>query len=166
MQDLLKRSRAYISQEPQRTNRKHHPDSHGKARAYDPRGDCNRDDGRDRNHDHKDIQDRSPTLVTPRKKTETFKLTSRSKKNDGSNWFIDGEGINRAIMKREIYNLLGPEYYSRAETHNSVYGYIVEDNRPFTSDMMEHLRAWSKYIQKNFMKGYHVAIKGFHQENL
>lgn len=136
----MERSRANNSQELQRTGRNHHTESRGQARAYSPRG--------DRDRDPKHTQDWSRTIAIAPARKEAVRSPTRRMPRGRNNRFIDGEGIHREVIQREICKLLGPEASFRPATVNGVTGYMLDAFKPFTPEMLENLRALSEeYIR-------------------
>lgn len=81
------------------------------------RGDRDRDDRRDRDRDRRRVDDRDQRREPARSEREPPRATRGG--GDGLNeFFIDGEGIHREVMQREICKYLGPEAYSRPAAYN------------------------------------------------
>ncbi len=72
------------------------------------RPDRDRDQVRDRDRD-RDRPRRERDPVRDRPERESARLNE---------FFVNGEGIHREVMQREICKYLGPEAYSRPGTHN------------------------------------------------
>lgn len=78
------------------------------------RADRDRDQVRDRERDReRPRRDRDPRdardPVRDRPERESARLNE---------FFVDGDGIHREVMQREICKYLGPEAYSRPGSHN------------------------------------------------
>ncbi len=83
--------------------------AHRVDRDREPGRDPGRDLGRDRERDRPargDRERREPIRDRPREPTGL------------NEFFVDGEGIHRDVMQREICKYLGPEAYSRPGTYN------------------------------------------------
>lgn len=83
------------------------------------RGDRDRDDRRDRDRDRRRGDDRD-TRREPVREREAPR-PSRGGGDSLNEFFIDGEGIHREVMQREICKYLGPEAYSRPGAYNVRY---------------------------------------------
>ena len=82
------------------------------------RSERDRDDRRDRERDRRRTDDREIRREPARSEREVPR-PSRGGGGDGLNeFFIDGEGIHREVMQREICKYLGPEAYSRPGAYN------------------------------------------------
>ena len=69
-----------------------------------------RDQGRDRDRDR---------LPRGENRDRREPARDRNREPSGLNeFFVDGEGIHRDVMQREICKYLGPEAYSRPGTYN------------------------------------------------
>lgn len=83
------------------------------------RGDRDRDDRRDRDRERRRADDRDPRREPARPEREPARTARAGGGGDGLNeFFIDGEGIHREVMQREICKYLGPEAYSRPGAYN------------------------------------------------
>ncbi|KAL9030809.1 MAG: hypothetical protein Q9196_001106 [Gyalolechia fulgens] len=63
-------------------------------------------------------------------------------------FFVDGEGIHREVMQREICKYLGQDALSRPGTYNGTKGFYVTALRPFTSKMVEDLQILSQKYER------------------
>ncbi|KAL8804254.1 MAG: hypothetical protein Q9200_005903 [Gallowayella weberi] len=63
-------------------------------------------------------------------------------------FFVDGEGIHREVMQRELCKFLGPDALSRPGSYNGQKGFIVTAVRPFTSKMIETLQSLSQDYER------------------
>ncbi|KAK3172671.1 hypothetical protein OEA41_005995 [Lepraria neglecta] len=73
--------------------------------------------------------------------------SSKSKLNE---FFVDGQGIHREVMQREICKYLGPEAHSRPSKYNGIQGYNVTAVRPFTAKQLDQLIELSEaYASEN-----------------
>ncbi|KAL8716387.1 MAG: hypothetical protein Q9220_000294 [cf. Caloplaca sp. 1 TL-2023] len=84
----------------------------------------------------------------PRESVRERDLPSSSRGASLNEFFVDGEGINREVMQRELCKYLGPDALSRPGTYNGQKGYIVTAVRPFTSKMIEDLKATSQDYER------------------
>ena len=75
------------------------------------RSDRDRDQIRDRERD----RDRSRRERDPRDPVRERPERESARLNE---FFVNGDGIHREVMQREICKYLGPEAYSRPGTHN------------------------------------------------
>lgn len=82
------------------------------------RGDRDRgDDRRDRDRDRRRGDERDARREPARSEREPPRSARGG--GDGLNeFFIDGDGIHREVMQREICKYLGPEAYSRPGAYN------------------------------------------------
>ena len=81
------------------------------------RGERDRDDRRDRERDRRRPDERDLRREPARSEREPPRPPRGG--GDGLNeFFIDGEGIHREVMQREICKYLGPEAYSRPGAYN------------------------------------------------
>ncbi|KAL8843338.1 MAG: hypothetical protein Q9170_000196 [Blastenia crenularia] len=63
-------------------------------------------------------------------------------------FFVDGEGIHREVMQREICKYLGQDALSRPGHYNGKKGFYVTAIRPFTSKMIEDLQILSQKYER------------------
>ena len=76
-----------------------------------------RDDRRDRDRGERRRGDERDARREPAREREPTRPSRGG--GDGLNeFFIDGEGIHREVMQREICKYLGPEAYSRPGAYN------------------------------------------------
>lgn len=75
---------------------------------------------------------------------------SKKAKGAGLNeYFIDGEGVQREVLQKEICRFLGPEAYSRPYSMKGVEGFMIQAIRPFTPEMLDDLHQLSRdYISE------------------
>ena len=81
------------------------------------RGERERDDRRDRDRERRRTDDRDVRREPARTERESAR-TARGGGDGLNEFFIDGEGIHREVMQREICKYLGPEAYSRPGAYN------------------------------------------------
>ena len=79
------------------------------------RGDRDRDDRRDRDRRRADDRD---VRREPARNDREPPRANRSNGDGLNEFFIEGEGINREVMQREICKYLGPEAHSRPGAYN------------------------------------------------
>lgn len=109
--------------------------------------------------DRDPIRDRDRERDRPRRDRERDPRDRPERESARLNeYFVNGEGIHREVMQREICKYLGPEAYSRPGTHNGATGFIVTAVRPFTQKMIDDLVLLSEdFILENrdlSRKGY------------
>ncbi|KAI4104079.1 MAG: hypothetical protein L6R37_003485 [Teloschistes peruensis] len=75
-------------------------------------------------------------------------------------FFVDGDGIHREVMQRELCKYLGSDALSRPGTYNGQKGYIVTAVRPFTSTMIEDLKMLSQDYEKEKREMNNRGYKG------
>lgn len=110
--------------------------------------DRDRDDRRDRDRERRRGDERDPRREPIREREPA--RPSRGGGEGLNEFFIDGEGIHREVMQREICKYLGPEAFSRPGAYNGRNGFIVKAVRPFTPKMLEDLKDLSEdYIREN-----------------
>ncbi|KAI4258783.1 MAG: hypothetical protein LQ352_001092 [Teloschistes flavicans] len=63
-------------------------------------------------------------------------------------FFVDGEGIHREVMQRELCKYLGPDALSKPGTYNGQKGFIVTAVRPFTSSMIDDMKSLSQDYER------------------
>ena len=82
--------------------------AHRSERDLNSARDRDRDRERDRDRDRarRDRDARDPTRDRPERDSRL------------NEFFVNGEGIHREVMQREICKYLGPEAYSRPGSHN------------------------------------------------
>ncbi|KAL9612662.1 MAG: hypothetical protein Q9167_002744 [Letrouitia subvulpina] len=67
-------------------------------------------------------------------------------------FFVDGEGIHREVMQRELCKYLGPEALSRPGTYNGAKGYIVKAN--MIEDLKKLSREYERERREMSSRGY------------
>ncbi|KAL8693764.1 MAG: hypothetical protein Q9218_001460 [Villophora microphyllina] len=65
-------------------------------------------------------------------------------------FFVDGEGIHREVMQRELCKYLGPDALSRPGAYNGQKGYIVTAVRPFTSSSSQKMIDDLKMLSQDY----------------
>ncbi|MCJ1468585.1 hypothetical protein MMC07_007214 [Pseudocyphellaria aurata] len=111
-------------------------------REWERRGDRREPDRRE--PDRREPDRREPDRREPDRRGD------RGRESGLNEFFVDGEGIHRDVMQREICKYLGPEAYSRPGTYNGAPGYIVTAVRPFTPKMIDDLQMLSEsWVSEN-----------------
>ncbi|MCJ1416439.1 hypothetical protein MMC32_002775 [Xylographa parallela] len=103
----------------------------GEKRYADPGG---RDYGRDPRDARDSYPAEKPAREPPRDRTV----------RDLNEYFIDGQGISRAVLQMDICKYLGPEATSRPGTYHDKTGFFVRAVRAFTPEQLDDLRASSR----------------------
>ncbi|KAL8901724.1 MAG: hypothetical protein Q9192_000411 [Flavoplaca navasiana] len=104
-----------------------------------------RGSGRERERERDRYDDRRREPREPVRERDLPASSSRVALNE---FFVDGEGIHREVMQRELCKFLGPDALSRPGNYNGQKGYIVTAVRPFTSKMIESLQSLSKDYER------------------
>lgn len=98
-----------------------------------------------KNRLHREKVERRKRLVQPNTQKpapgpQRERLRSPKRRQDALNkFFVNGEGIHRKVLQREICKFLGPEASARPSTYNGCEGYTITAVRPFTSKMIDDL---------------------------
>ncbi|KAL9009245.1 MAG: hypothetical protein Q9173_005709 [Seirophora scorigena] len=106
--------------------------------------------GRERERERDRYDDRRRETREPIRERER-EYTSASSVARGAalnEFFVDGEGINREVLQKELCKYLGADALSRVGTYNGQKGYIVTAVRPFTSKMIEDLQLLSQDYER------------------
>ena len=84
------------------------------------RGDRERERERDRDRDRDQVRDRERDRPgrADRDRREASGRDRAPRDQALNEFFVDGEGIHRDVMQREICKYLGPEAYSRPGVYN------------------------------------------------
>ncbi|CAL8577201.1 hypothetical protein XPA_003045 [Xanthoria parietina] len=101
--------------------------------------------GRERERERDRYDDRRREPREPVREREIPASTSRASLNE---FFVDGDGIHREVMQRELCKFLGPDALSRPGNYNGQKGYIVTAVRPFTTKMIESLQSLSQDYER------------------
>ncbi|KAL8653127.1 MAG: hypothetical protein Q9210_002281 [Variospora velana] len=106
--------------------------------------------GRERERERERYDDRRrETRETIREREREYSSSSTMARGAALNeFFVDGEGINREVLQRELCKYLGADALSRVGTYNGQKGYIVTAVRPFTSKMIEDLKILSQDYER------------------
>ncbi|MCJ1437032.1 hypothetical protein MMC27_006417 [Xylographa pallens] len=95
--------------------------------------------GRDYGRDPRDSRDSYPTEKPSREPPRDSRTV-----RDLNEYFVDGQGISRAVLQMDICKYLGPEATSRPGTYHDKTGFFVRAVRAFTPEQLDDLRASSR----------------------
>ncbi|KAI4258420.1 MAG: hypothetical protein L6R42_005114, partial [Xanthoria sp. 1 TBL-2021] len=85
--------------------------------------------------------DTNPTTSTANAKSPTSRASLKE-------FFVNGDGIHREVMQRELCNFLGPDALARPGVYEGQKGYIVRAVRPFTTEMLDSLLSLSQDYER------------------
>ncbi|KAI4182238.1 MAG: hypothetical protein L6R41_006099 [Letrouitia leprolyta] len=102
--------------------------------------------GREREREREVDDYRRREREPPREREREYVPSSRGAPLN--EFFVDGEGIHREVMQREICKYLGQDALSRPGTYNGKKGFFVTALRPFTSKMVEDLQILSQKYER------------------
>ncbi|KAL9044890.1 MAG: hypothetical protein Q9214_002004 [Letrouitia sp. 1 TL-2023] len=115
------------------------------------RGDRERDQDRYNEREHRRERDGRDPARDRRDYPETPRGGAQL-----NEFFVDGEGIHREVMQRELCKYLGPDALSRPGTYNGAKGYIVRAN--MIEDLKKLSREYEREKREMSSRGYQGSL--------